>query len=233
MKTFLKTIIIVLVLSPVMHAQQDINKTSDIKGAYMGQKLPGTTPEVFAPGIVSTDAHEFSCCFSPGGNEFYFTRRQPELNQTVIMFTRQVNGTWTEPEVAPFTDNQFTFEPFITPDNKRLYYQQGKVVNGALQMFTLYVDRTEDGWGEVKDPGEVFNPMKTMHISSASNGNIYTTDITGGMGGESLGMIRKVNGEYQKLERLGLPLNNEKLSQHPWIAPDASYIVFTVRSTGH
>jgi hypothetical protein len=41
---------------------------------YLGQAVPGLTPERFAPGVVSTDAIEFNSVFSPDGREFYFTR---------------------------------------------------------------------------------------------------------------------------------------------------------------
>jgi len=99
-------------------------------------------------------------------------------------------------------------------------------------MMTKYVERNKKGWGEVKDPGVPFNPGKTMHISATTDGTIYTTDISGGMGSEALGIIKKVNGEYEKLEKLGLPFNNVEKQQHPWIAPDESYIIFTVRRPG-
>jgi Tol biopolymer transport system component len=213
-----------------------------LTGPYLGQKRPGPVPEIFAPGIVSTDAHEFSCCFSPDGREFYFTRQHPELKQNIIMFTKQVEGAWTEPAVAPFA-GPFTFEPFITPDNRRVYFQTGKVVDGELLMFTMLSDRTETGWSEARDAGEAFNPMKTMHISSTADGTIYTTDISGGgsfvtnkgparPGDERLGVMRPVNGRYEKLEKLGPPLDREKKSQHPWIAPDESFIIYTVRRPG-
>ena len=201
--------------------------------SYLGQKPPGMVPEVFAQGFVSTEAHEFSCCFSPDGNEFYFARRHPTTNETVVMVSKQVNGVWTdpEPEVALLPE-KFTFEAFVTPDNKRLYFQTAGVVNGKPEMMTKYVERNEKGWGDIKDPGVPFNPGKTMHISATTDGTIYTTDISGGMGSEALGIIKKVNGEYEKLEKLGLPFNNVEKQQHPWIAPDESYIIFTVRRPG-
>jgi hypothetical protein len=52
------------------------------------------------------------------------------------------------------------------------------------------------------------------------------------MGKEALGIIQKEEGEYKKLERLGLPFNKFEKQQHPWIAPDESYIIFTVRRPG-
>ena len=46
-----------------------------LKGPYLGQKQPGMTPEIFAPGIVSTEKfREFSGTFTPDGKEYYFFR---------------------------------------------------------------------------------------------------------------------------------------------------------------
>jgi Tol biopolymer transport system component len=207
-----------LMAASVMFAQQSDFPT--LTGPYLGQTPPGATPEKFAPGIISTGSHEYACCFSSDGNEFYFTR------QNKVMVTKNVDGIWTEPAATSFAGD-FSFEPFVTPDNQRIYFQTGKVAEGQLLMYTLYADRTENGWSEGKDPGEVFNPMKTMHITMAENGNIYTTDISGGMGSESLGIIRMVNGKYEKLEKMGDPFNKTKNQQHPWIAPDESYMVIT------
>ncbi|MBN1211119.1 MAG: PD40 domain-containing protein [candidate division Zixibacteria bacterium] len=206
----------------------------ELTGPYLGQKPPGTVPEVFAPGIVSSEAHEFSSCFSPNGKEFYFSRRHPDLNETVVMVSTLFEGVWTEPVVAPFVKKQFSFEPWVTPDNKKLYFQSGVPIPGQTgpPMNVLYVEREGDGWGEATNPGPPFNPAQAMHISSTADGTIYTTDISGGMGSECLGIIRKVDGKYLKLEKLGPPLDKLKQSMHPYIAPDESYIIFGSRQPG-
>lgn len=59
---------IVIVVSG--HAQKD--DSAVLKGPYLGQKSPGMTPEIFAPGIVSTKACELHGAFSPDGEEFFF-----------------------------------------------------------------------------------------------------------------------------------------------------------------
>jgi hypothetical protein len=215
MKTNLTISAFGIILCSFLNAQQ---KATDLAGPYLGQRLPGITPEVFAPGIISTEKHEFSSCFSPDGKEFYFTRMNPEERQNYIMCTRLLDGSWTEPAIATFA-GAFTFEPFVTPDNRRIYFQTGKVVEGQLLMYTMFAERTDSGWSEAKDPGEPFNPMKTMHITSTLDGTVYTTDISGGMGTESLGRIRKENGEYKILEKLRQPFNTVEKQQHPWIAP--------------
>jgi len=215
----------VIVFINNLNAQQNTQEFPKLTGPYLGQKLPGTTPQKFAPGIISTDAHEYACSFSPDGIELYFTR------DNKVTFTQQKAGIWTEPKVVSFSGN-FSFEPSVAPDNKRLYFQTAGIINGKMEMMTKYIERVEGGWSEAMDPGAPFNPGKTMHISATLEGTIYTTDISGGMGSESLGIIKKVNGSYEKLEKLGTPFNKEPNQQHPWIAPDESYIVFTVRKPG-
>jgi hypothetical protein len=37
---------------------------ADVRGEYMGQKPPGPVPEIFAPGIVSTDKRELNSVFT-------------------------------------------------------------------------------------------------------------------------------------------------------------------------
>jgi len=218
----------VLVHADVASRQHDFPR---LAGPYLGQKPPGIKPEVFAPGIVSTSAHEFSCCFSPDGKEFYFARRHPERNQPVVMVSQLRDGVWTEPEIAPFVEKQPSFEPWVTPDNKRLYFQSGKPIPGqpGPPMNVLYVERGSEGWGTAMNPGSPFNPAKAMHFSSTREGTIYTTDISRGPGSERIAVSRLVNGKYENLERLGPPINGETQTMHPYVAPDESYMVYSSR----
>jgi hypothetical protein len=218
----------VLVHADVASRQHDFPR---LAGPYLGQKPPGIKPEVFAPGIVSTSAHEFSCCVSPDGKEFYFARRHPDLNWPVIMVSRLSDGAWTEPEIASFVEKQPSFEPWITPDNKRLYFQSGKPIPGQSgpPMNVLYVERGLEGWGTAVNPGSPFNPAKAMHFGSTRDGTIYTTDISQGPGSERIAVSRLVNGKYENLERLGPPISGELQTMHPYIAPDESYIVYSSR----
>jgi len=48
-----------------MARQEDVPR---LKGPYLGQKPPGMTPEVFAPGIVSKDGPQAKLFFTRDGN---------------------------------------------------------------------------------------------------------------------------------------------------------------------
>ncbi len=48
-----------------------------LTGPYLGQKLPGDVPELFAPGPLAAGSIEYSIAFSPDGMEFCYTLFTP------------------------------------------------------------------------------------------------------------------------------------------------------------
>jgi len=71
-----------------------------LKGPYLGQKPPGMTPEVFAPGIISLDGErELNSVFSPDGRTFMFSRT---VNGAFKMYfsTQDESGVWSKPRLA-------------------------------------------------------------------------------------------------------------------------------------
>ena len=214
------------------------------QGPYLGQKPPGSTPQIFAPGIVSTDAHEFSCSLTPDGKEFYFTRSEALQSPTLIMVSKWVDGVWTPPAPAPFNDASggrpgggMSFEAVVTPDGRRLYFSSDRPIPGqpdpgGMPMLNIwYVEREGDHWGRPKAPGAPFNPMKTMLISMTKTGTIYTADISAGMGNNRIAVARLKDGAYQPLEVLGAPINVGPINNYPYVAPDESYLIFSRRET--
>jgi len=212
------------------------------QGLYFGQKPPGTTPQIFAPGIVSTDAHEFSCSFTPDGKEFYFTRSESPQGPTLIMVSKCVDGAWTPPAPAEFNDMSngwpgggMSFEAVVTPDGRRLYFSSdraipGQPAPGGMPMLNVwYVEREGDHWGQPKAAGAPFNPMKTMLISMTRTGTIYTADISAGMANNRIAVARLKDGAYQPLEVLGAPINVGPINNYPYVAPDESYLIFSRR----
>jgi hypothetical protein len=59
----------------------------------MGQTPPGTTAEVFAPGVISGGGWELEGVFAPGMEEFYFvTKGGEEGRPTIIGFRFEDDG---------------------------------------------------------------------------------------------------------------------------------------------
>src|SRR5512145_203655 len=88
---------------------------TDLNSDYLGQTPPGSTPEIFAPDIVSvTGRYEYGVALSPDGDEIFFTAEDPGHG---LMITRRVDGEWTTPKVANLRGvNQWEFEAFYTRD---------------------------------------------------------------------------------------------------------------------
>lgn len=71
MKTKIASIFFLFILSTSLVEQ----KGTELKGEYLGQKPPTKIPEVFAPGIVSTEkGWEAAVTFSPDGKYLFFHR---------------------------------------------------------------------------------------------------------------------------------------------------------------
>jgi len=208
-------------------AQQASPKSPVSTGPYLGQSPPGLTPAVFAPGIVSTEDHEFSCALSPDGKEFYFTRQHPEMRNRV-MVTRWESTGWTEPEMAPKAGDDEGMEPSLSPDGKTLFYQTWRQTPDATtpSMDIWTITRGDKGWSDPIHLGPPFNPGKSMYISVAANGTIYTTDISGGMGTGTIVATRLKGGTYEPFMPLPSIINATGREIYPCIAPDESFLLF-------
>lgn len=72
MKPILILIGILLFIIPQIICTAQQKDFPVFKGPYLGQKPPGTTPEIFAQEIISTKADEYALEISPSGNEILF-----------------------------------------------------------------------------------------------------------------------------------------------------------------
>lgn len=194
--------------------------TAQQSESYFGQKPPGLTPEVFAPGVVSTDnVSEFSCCISPDGREFYFTRATQGVQFTIYV-TKNVNGNWTEPELASFSGEFFNHEPYITYDNSQIFWGSMRPLPDGTTKYAMWTAvREDDGWGEPYPLG-----FRAMYVTMSRNGTLYYTGT--GRGGACLARaIPDGQGGYSQ-ETLPEPLLADYWDGHPCIAPDESFIIF-------
>ncbi|HEV2131982.1 MAG TPA: hypothetical protein VGR27_12795, partial [Longimicrobiaceae bacterium] len=136
-------------------------------------------PEIFAPGVVSTDQEEYRITFTPDGRTAYFGRAArffPVSRQASIYVTHLVRGRWTTPQVAPFSGEYSDIDPFITPDGSQLFFSSIRPVDGQprLDADIWMVERTRTGWSEPIHLGNVVNsPNDDLYPSVARDGTVY------------------------------------------------------------
>lgn len=227
--------IILFVLSPILFAvcqtsQQDFPV---LKGPYLGQEPPGPSPEIFAPGIVSTEkAWEAAVSFSPDGKELFFTRREDiRGTENRIMYSELSDGKWTPPRLAPFARDITEYEAFISPDGKKIFYNSDRPKpNSPTAVGEIwYSEKTPAGWSDGKYLTETINKGWIMFVTAALNNNLY---FTAGFN-RKFGIYRSrfLNGEYQEPEFLPDEINYLR-GAHPFIASDESYLIFDAQPEG-
>jgi len=204
-----------------------------LKGPYLGQKPPVITPEVFAPGIITTCYHEHSSpAFSPDGKEVYWSVFFNFYGPQVIVWMTSENGLWKAPKVAPFSGQYTDGNPVLTRDGEKLYFESQRPVDkeseytGDLDLWV--VNRNKNGWGEPEHLGGVINSSRWERGPSVSDdGNLYFASWReGGFGASDIYRSCFVNGRFLEPENLGGTINTDGYENWPFIAPDESYLLF-------
>ena len=193
------------------------NVFAKLSGPYLGQKPPGMTPEIFAPGIISTGYWEAKAVFSPDGKELYFQLGGAPFATILIM--EEKKGRWTKPHVSPFSGH--ILEGYdISPDGTRMYISSNRPIDDLSEPsengHVWITEKANNEWGKMTH----LRPSVFGYPSVASSGNLYlaTGDIW---------ISRFVDGRYSEMEKLGNSINTEEFYEEDlFIAPDESYLLF-------
>ncbi len=246
-----KYFILTLIMSlNSLFAQENTESDFDfpiLEGPYMGQKPPGIIPEIFAPGIVSTEDHsEASITFSPDMSELFFQRRKPGESHNIYTM-KLVDGKWSIPAVAFFSTNKeyLDFHPRFSSNGDRLYFgstrpiletedsltmQQWRSKKNSEKLHHWYIEKNENGWGQpILLLEKLFKDEWIMCVSPSANGNLYFTSKEKEDKLEDEGIYYAVNqeGNYSTMKRMGKEINGYgKWIAHPFIAPDESYVIY-------
>ena len=212
----------------------DVNQPESVlNGPNLGQSPPGATPDIFAPGIVSTGMNNRDITISPDGTEIYFGMVVGQSRLSAIAVSRLENGSWTVPKIAEFSKNPdwFTLEPHITPDGKRLLFMSdrpdtaaGESEPGDEDIWGM--DKTEHGWSEPYNLGTPVNSDDEEYFPSVTlDGTIYFTRQDSGSPIGHIYRSKFMNGTYLQPERLPDMVNSGQTQYNAFIAPDESYII--------
>lgn len=208
------TLSLLFILIASIAAQQPVDsQKSEQSWFYFGQKPPGKTPEVFAPGIISTEGYDITPSFSPTMDEVYWGKRETEQgNDNKIYYSKLKDNKWEQSSLASFSSGAMEFEAQFSCDGNRVYFNRGRNL--------YYSERTETGWSSAVNLPE---PVSTgMCIAAAQNGSLYFTAARN----KQYGIFRSTlsNGKFEEPKIL-IPM-----AAHPFVAPDESYLIFDMYS---
>jgi len=197
------------------------DKFPHLEGPYLGQKTPGLTAEIFAPGIVSINGRfDFGISFSPNLDEVYFSV-QPKEGPADIHFSKIENKKWQPVQKAKFTQGQKAgeMEPFVRADGKRIYFT-GYSANFTNEQI-WYVDRLDDGWSKAIKLDSPINDDAVMNLTQAKNGDVFYDNISK----RKMYYAVNNNGEFPQVQEL-----NVDTGSHPFISSAQDYLLVQARN---
>ncbi len=128
------------------------------------------------------------------------------------------NGYWTEPEIAPFTNNDYNLA--LSADGNKLYFNSYRDFPDYSSYPILFSTKSGNSWGSAEDTGII-----AAYVSITEDGTLYHFQLINGK--QYITKSRKLNGNFQPIELLPAPINLDQYDNgHPCIAPDESYLIF-------
>lgn len=226
MKRSLMLLVTTLFAVSIVHGQVETS-TFDINL----HNLPDT-PEIFAPGYISTGMYERDVAITLDGNEIYYSLFQGDWN--TIMVAKKANGVWQEPVVAPFARDTLFFyaEPALSVNGNKIYFlstkpRENETAKPGWSNQNIWVaNRNADGtWGEAEPLPENINKFEEFFPSLTNDGTLYFTRTDAESGISQIFRSKLVGGIYQNPEKLPELINGKGTIFNACIAPDESYLI--------
>ncbi|MCP4614737.1 MAG: hypothetical protein GY845_39150 [Planctomycetes bacterium] len=190
-------------------------------GPYLGQTPPGSTAQVFAPGLIcDTRPHQRETwgSFSSDGNTFCFYRRG------YAYITENTDQGWTVPKPIKSIPYGTAAYCCLSPDANSIYFVY--MYDPSKHYDPYRCQRTSDGWSTPQKLGPPLgSPVWEFGISLAANNSIYFG--SGRKGGDGrrcrIWVAPFVDNTWPRADHISL----NHPAADPGIAPDESFMVFT------
>lgn len=171
---------------------------------------------------LNTKYHESTPTFSADGKRMFFTRNnfynnEKKENREGIMLLKIYeavyrNGQWVEVGELPFCSDEFsTAHPFISPDEKFLYFASDREgTHGKSDIYRVAMLANGE-FGEPENLGNLINTEgRESYPFVSSDGKLYfASDGHPGIGGFDIFVaIPDDNGNFIQVVNLGEPINS-------------------------
>lgn len=219
---------------------------------YLGETPPKYTPQLFAPGLISTDAVELNSVFSPDGREFFFTRLvegpdeqegYPGRTRPILHHAVYENGAWSESRplrLFPDAPDAWAADMVVSPDGQLLYFMGAHPVEAGASRsdLNLWVSRRVDGEWAVAEPLPA--PLNTganeVYSSMVADGSLYFSSNRPGSlaqaGTDLYRAQRLADGTFGDPVHVGPPISGTHGVGDTFVAPDESYLILSSRGLG-
>lgn len=195
-----------------------------LQGPWFGQNPPGSTPEIFAPGLVSLEGrYEFGISFSPSLDELYFTALHTgDDSNPEIYYSKIENGHWIKPKKANFTNGKLVYEllPHVSLSQDKLYFS-GRLTQSKDSSGIWYVTRKQVGWSEARKLDVTPKKGRLSDFNQGKDGDVIFTN----MPERKLYTAKNKNGQISELRPLDI-----EFGLHGFMSPKQDYLLVNARN---
>jgi hypothetical protein len=195
-----------------------------LQGQWFGQHPPESTPEIFAPGLISLEGrYEFGMSFSPSLDELYFSALHTgDDSNPEIYYSKIENGYWSKPKKANFSNGKLVYEllPHMSLYQDKLYFS-GRLTQSKDSSAIWYVTRKQEGWSEAKKLDVIPKKGRLSDFNQSKDGDAIFTN----MPERKMYTAKNVNGQLSEPKPLDI-----EFGLHGFISPKKDYLLVNARS---
>ncbi|MFN7116592.1 MAG: TolB family protein [Saprospiraceae bacterium] len=202
-----------------------------LRGKYFGQRVPGMSAELFAPGIITTDANEHSApAFSSDGKVVLWAVMDRNYKGHFYEM-KSIKGVWSKPASPAFVDTTADhYYPAFSPDGKTLYfssrrsapagYPEGK---GNRIWSTA---KTDEGWAAPIPFDTSVSKAQEFSHSISKKGTLYFSAVSSDGANMDIYKAEKTANGYAKPVPLPHGINSAGYEDGPYISPNEDFLIF-------
>lgn len=172
---------------------------------------------------------------SENEDEVYFTAQSFLGEISCIMTCKLKDGKWTNPEVVLFSGKYHDLEPFLSPDQLRLYFvsnrpmEEESTTSKDYDIWFVERKNVKSNWSVPKNMGLPINTSEDeFYPSVAKSNNLYfTRDGLGSKGKDDIFMAKWDKNQYQNPVSLSDAINTNGYEFNAFVAPDESFLIYT------
>ena len=213
------------------------NDKEDIYTSYLEPNGDWTNPVSIAPAINSI-YNEGTCSVTADGKILIYTSCDaPDSEGSCDLYIAyKVNGFWQRPANMGKKVNSSSWDsqPSLSADGRILFFSSNRKGGFGGNDIWYSVMQKDKTWSEAKNLGGVVNsPKDEISPFMFFNNEILFFSSNGhqGFGGMDIFLSRVENGEFQKPENLGLPINDQLDQVALFITAQKDYAYFTELTT--
>ncbi|WP_035756660.1 PD40 domain-containing protein [Hugenholtzia roseola] len=172
-------------------------------------------------------------CVSASQDEIFFTIESPSQSLSRLVCLQKKEDKWSEPTLLPFSGKYQDLEPFLSYDEKRLYFSSNRPTQDSLESnFDIwYVERKDKNaaWSAPINMGAPINSAgNEFYPTLSENQNLYFTSADlAGFGKDDIYVCYWAKDHYLPPQVLDSTINSKGYEFNAFISKDEKYLIYT------